>query len=382
LEVILKFGLIFELSVPRPFEQGIERQVYMNSLEQAKLADELGFDQVWAVEHHFMEEYSHCSAPDLFLTAVAMQTEKIRVCHGISVCVPEFNPVIRFAERAAVLDVLSNGRVEVGTGRSSTWTELGGFRVSPESTKLTWDEYLRIIPKMWTQERFSYEGPVLSMPERAILPKPVQKPHPPLWVAVTSPGTEIDAGERGLGSLGVSFVGLKAQEARISNYRRRIRSCTPVGEFVNEQVNTVNFLFCHEDPNYSLDTGGRLAACFSSSAAQIMDVKDTYPTAAYRSPGLLSSIRQDVAGPHEARKAPEGLAYGTPDDVKAVLRRWESIGVDRIVFMVNSLETIPQAEVLASMRLFAKEVMPEFADKPVTKVDAVEASVERAVIKV
>ena len=87
----MKFGIFYELSVPRPWTRESERTVYNNALEQVKLADELGFDQVWAVEHHFLEEYSHCSAPELFLTACAMVTHNIRVGHGIVICVPEFN---------------------------------------------------------------------------------------------------------------------------------------------------------------------------------------------------------------------------------------------------------------------------------------------------
>src|SRR5438067_7028876 len=243
----MEYGLFMELSVPRPWTPGSERQVYENALGQVRLADELGFDYVWAVEHHFLEEYSHCSAPDLFLTACAMQTKRIRVGHGIVACVPEYQSPIRVAERAAVLDILSGGRVELGTGRSATWTELGGFRANPDETKKTWDEFVHCLPKMWTQERFAYEGRVWSMPSRAIIPKPYQKPHPPMWVAVTSPGTEIDAADRGMGSLGLTFGGFAEQEGKVKEYRRRIKSCDPVGEFVNEQVSTVNFLYCHED---------------------------------------------------------------------------------------------------------------------------------------
>lgn len=357
----MKFGLAFELSVPRPFTGTIERDVYARSLEQARLADLLGFDQAWVVEHHFMEEYSHSSGPDLFLSAIAALTSRIHVCHGIVVCVPEINPVVRIAERAAVLDVISNGRMELGTGRSGTWTELGGFGVDPEETKKTWDEFVRVIPKMWTQERFSYDGPSFSMPERAILPKPVQKPHPPMWVAVTAPGTELDAADRGLGSYGVSFsASLGEQEKRIAGYRKRIQQCDPVGAFVNEQVNTVNFLFCHEDEAVALSTGQKLVTGFSSAAAQVLDIRDSYPTAAYRAPGLLSAIRQDAGAPTEGKKKPEGLCYGTPDQIEESLRRWESVGVDRVVFMVNYLEIVEQQAVLDSMRLFAQEVMPRF----------------------
>ena len=149
---------------------------------------------------------------------------------------PEYQSPIRVAERAAVLDILSGGRVELGTGRSATWTELGGFRANADDTKKTWDEFVRVIPKMWMQERFSWEGRAFSMPERAVLPKPVQRPHPPMWVAVTSPGTEIEAADRGLGSLGLSPGGFKESEQKVQNYRSRIENCEPVGAVVNERT--------------------------------------------------------------------------------------------------------------------------------------------------
>src|SRR3954469_7643475 len=160
----MKFGIFFEMSTPRPFTGGIERQVYDNALGQARLADELGFDTVWAVEHHFLEEYSHCSAPELFLTAGAASPQRIRVGHGAVVCVPKMNHPVRVAERAAVLDILSGGRLELGTARASTWTELGGFQVDPDTTKISWDEFVHVLPKLWTEERFAYEGATWSMP--------------------------------------------------------------------------------------------------------------------------------------------------------------------------------------------------------------------------
>src|SRR4029453_11352780 len=170
----MKFGIFFEMSTPRPFSSGVEAAVFHNALEQARVADELGFDWVWAVEHHFLEEYSHCSAPEVVLAAVAAQTERVRIGHGAVVCVPEVNHPIRVAERCAALDIVSGGRLEVGTARSSTWTELGGFNVDPDTTKKTWDEYVRVLPKMWTQERFAWDGVSFSMPERNVLRKPIQ----------------------------------------------------------------------------------------------------------------------------------------------------------------------------------------------------------------
>ena len=244
----MKFGLFYELSVPRPWTRESERTVYQNALEQVKLADELGFDQVWAVEHHFLEEYSHCPAPELFLTACAMITKKIRVGHGIVVCVPEFNHPIKIAERTAVLDILSGGRLEVGTGRSATWTELGGFRANPDTTKKSLGRVRALPAQDVDAGDLRLRGRVLvDAGADASCPKVYQRPHPPMWVAVTSPGTELDAADRGLGSLGLTFGQFAEQEKRIAEYRRRIRICEPVGAFVNDQVSTVNFLYCHED---------------------------------------------------------------------------------------------------------------------------------------
>jgi alkanesulfonate monooxygenase SsuD/methylene tetrahydromethanopterin reductase-like flavin-dependent oxidoreductase (luciferase family) len=357
----VKFGIFFEISVPRPFTPEIEKQVYDNCLEQVRVADEVGFDYVWAVEHHFLEEYSHCSAPELFLTACAMQTKRIRVGHGIVVCVPQFNHPVRAAERGAVLDILSGGRLDFGTGRSATWTELRGFEADPDETKKTWDEYVRVIPKMWTQERFGWQGRAFSMPERAVLPKPVQKPHPPMWVAVTSPGTELDAGERGLGALGLSFGGFAAQERSTAAYKQRIQNCDPVGEFVNDQVHAVNFLFCHEDRDYGAKTGLRLGGTFGYLNSQLFPAREAYPTPSYPTLGPLPQTRREESGPGDDSGIPEGLAIGDPDHIIECVKKWESAGVDGLNFLLNMAETVPHEEVLASLRLFAKEVMPKFA---------------------
>ena len=360
----MKFGLFYEISIPRPWTPETERTVYNNCLEQVKLADELGFDQVWAVEHHFLEEYSHCSAPELFLTACAVLTKRIQVGHGIVVCVPEFNHPIKIAERTATLDILSGGRLHVGTGRSATWTELGGFGANPDTTKKSWDEFVRCLPKMWMQETFSYQGEFWSMPERTILPKPYQKPHPPMWVAVTSPGTEIDAAERGLGSLGLSFAGFDEQEKKIKEYRRRIQSCEPVGAFVNEQVATTNFLFCHEDEKTGVEMGKKLGNTFNYLATQLISTREVFSSPSYQSLGLLPALRRAATGPDANEQQTEGMAYGDPARIIRAVKKWESLGVDCINFILNANEVVPQDQVMASLKLFAKEVMPVFAKKP------------------
>jgi len=358
----MQFGVMYELSVPRPFTNGIEQQVIEGALEQIRLADSLGFDTAWVVEHHFLEEYSHSSAPELFLTAAAMQTKQIRLGHGAVVCVPEMNHPIRVAERAAFLDILSGGRLELGTARSSTWTELGGFQADPDSTKSDWDEYVRVLPKMWAEEHFSWEGTAFSMPARAILPKPIQEPHPPLWVTVTSPGTELDAADRGIGCLGVAAASFAEQERRTKEYHRRIQLCDPVGA-VNDRVSTLNFLYCHEDLRTGAERGMQMMGNFSLLNSHLLFTREAYPTVAYPTLGNLApgkGRKTEKGSPGDAVRVPDGMCVGDPRQIIAAIKEWESIGVDQVNFMLNAAEILPQEQVLESLRLFAREVMPAF----------------------
>ena len=167
-------------------------------------------------------------------------------------------------------DDFSPGTVDCGTGRSSTWNELGGFNSVIDDTKRTWDEFCRVIPKMWTEERFSYNGTYFSMPERCVLPKPVQDPHPPLWVAVTAPGTEFDAADRGMGALILSIADIERNIPRIKEYRERIKRCQPVGAFVNDQVGATstrrsNFTFAPTGTNPN-----NTRTCSTQTTAQIV----------------------------------------------------------------------------------------------------------------
>ena len=367
----MKFGIFHELSVGKPWHAKSEHEVYHNALEQIVIADELGFDQTWAVEHHFLEEYSHCSAPEVFLAAAAARTKKIRIGQGISVVLPPFNHPIRAAERAAALDIISNGRLEFGTGRSATWTELGGFRCDPDLTKEMWDESVHAIPKMWTEETFSWDGKFFKTPPRKVLPKPVQKPHPPLWVAVSSPETAVQAAERGIGCLGVSIGSPKEYEKRVKDYRRTIKNCEPVGEFVNDQVNGVTFLYVDETDEQASVWGSKLAYSFAHLAAHLVGIGSVYPTPAYTAPGLLFAIRRGTEdrAPGGGGVIGEGMGVGSPQTVIKNLKMWQEIGVDRMVFIINTAEQIPQEKVLNSLRLFADHVMPAF-DKEAAPVPA------------
>src|SRR3954463_6500518 len=169
----------------KPWDENEEYNTYHEALDQIELADKVGFDYVWEVEHHFLTEYSHSSAPEVFFGAISQRTQRIRLGHGVVLLPHRYNHPVRVAERAAVLDILSNGRVELGTGRSITEQELGGFLIDPDETIGQWEESVRAIPQMWMKDKVSFDGKYLQMPERSVLPKPIQKPHPPLWHAAT-----------------------------------------------------------------------------------------------------------------------------------------------------------------------------------------------------
>jgi alkanesulfonate monooxygenase SsuD/methylene tetrahydromethanopterin reductase-like flavin-dependent oxidoreductase (luciferase family) len=353
----MKFGIFYEHSVQKPWTRQSELRAYEQAMEQIELADELGFDQVWEVEHHFLEEYSHSSAPEVFLAAASSRTKRIRLGHGIVLCLPQVNHPARIAERAATLDLVSNGRLDFGTGRAATWTELGAFGIDPDKTKEMWDEVIRALPKMWTEEEFEWNGKYFKMPPRNILPKPLQDPHPPMWVAVASPETAVQAAERGLGMLGVT-LGTPADYKRlVADYRRIIRHCDPVGKFVNNQVNAAGWLYCGEDDGESAMVGGRTAFTFFHHAAHLLGIGGLYPSHAYTALANATALLSDPSNILH-----EGFLVGTPENIIKSLRFWEAVGVDRIVCLINFDQMIPQEKVLASLERFAKYVMPEFAE--------------------
>ena len=169
----MKFGLMYEIQIPEPHYLGIERDRYREVMAQAELGDELGYDYFWAVEHHFQKEFSHCSAPEVLYGAISQRTKRIRIGHAVVLLPHRYNHPVRAAERAAVLDIVSDGRMDLGTGRSSTPAELGGFEIDPEETHPQWEEAISIIPRMWTEDPFSHEGRYFKIPPCSVIPKHV-----------------------------------------------------------------------------------------------------------------------------------------------------------------------------------------------------------------
>src|SRR5256886_6645330 len=238
----VKFGIFYEHQLPRPWDADAEHRLLKDALDQVELADKLGIDYVWEVEHHFLEEYSHSSAPEVFLAACSQRTQNIRLGHGIVQLPFNFNHTARVAERIATLDLISDGRVEFGTGESSSEAELGGFVVDRETKRAQWEEALDAVTRMFVEEPFAgYDGEFLKMPPRNVVPKPLQKPHPPLWVACSRRETIHLAATKGIGALSFSFIEPAEAKACVDDYYATIASdeCVPAGFAVNPNLAVV-----------------------------------------------------------------------------------------------------------------------------------------------
>lgn len=359
----MKFGLIYEICRPDA-EWATEEEIYWQALEQCVLAEEVGFDHVWAVEHHFLEGYSLSSAPEVFLTAVAQRTERIRIGHGVRLLPPPFNHPARSASSAAVLDIMSRGRLEFGVGRSITSQELGGFGIDPTRSRPMLDEVLPEIVKMWTNHIYpGHEGEHFSMPPRVVQPKPIQAPHPPLWMACTQPSSFEIAADFGVGALAFG-VGAPGQVAgSVERYRSRIGHPTrQAGLFVNDNIAAATMLFCAEDHRKAVEIGGVAALWYAANAAALYA-----PWAAAEVPGYeyYHQIIKDpeflatFSRPWEERLDDQYSLVGTPDKVAGGVAAYEEIGVDQVIGIVQ-VGRIPHEDICDSLRLFGKEVIPRF----------------------
>ena len=242
----MKLSVFTELQIPRPWEPGIELKTFQQGLEQVELADKLGFHAAWCVEHHFLEEYAHCSSPEVFLAACSGRTKNIRLGHGVMLLPPGFNPTARCAERIATLDLVSNGRVEFGTGESSSEMELGGFGVPRAEKRAMWLESLEAVCRMMAEEPFQgHQGKYLNMPVRNVVPKPVQKPHPPLWVACSRRETIHLAAQLGIGALTFAFVSPEESNKWVNDYYQTLENeCEPIGLAINPSIALTTMMMC------------------------------------------------------------------------------------------------------------------------------------------
>ena len=372
----MKFGIFYEHQLPRPWGDDDEHRLLKNALDQIELADTLGIDYVWEVEHHFLEEYSHSSAPEVFLGAASQRTKRIRLGHGIVQLPLNFNHTARVAERIATLDLISDGRAEFGTGEASSESELGGFLVSRETKRAEWEEALDAVTRMFVETPFAgYDGRFLKMPPRNVVPKPLQKPHPPLWVACSRRETIHLAATKGIGALSFSFVEPSAAKQFVDDYYATIASdqCVPGGFSVNANVAVVTPMMCHQNEATAIERGLDGGHFFGYSLAH-------YYVFGRHTPGRTViwdefQKRRAEFGFSREVAAKEGVvlatklfeealgsmrgAIGTPAQLRAYLKEYEAAGVDQVIF-VSQAGRNRHEHICESLELFAKEVMPEF----------------------
>ncbi|MGX1199543.1 LLM class flavin-dependent oxidoreductase [Parvibaculum sp. MBR-TMA-1.3b-4.2] len=350
----MKFGIFYEHQLPRPWGEGDEQRLIQEALDQVELADKLGIDYAWEVEHHFLEEYSHSSAPEVFLAACSQRTKNIRLGHGIVLMPPKYNHPARVAERIGMLDLVSNGRVEWGTGESSSIMELGGFGIDPSEKRDMWREGVEQCANMMAMDPYpGFDGKYFSMPCRNVVPKPVQRPHPPIWVACSNRETIKLAARLGIGALTFAFVDTEEAKKWVDDYYRIFKEeCVPIGHTVNPNIAMVTGFSVHEDEEEAKRRGMDGFRFFSYGLGHHYIFGEHKPG------------RTDIWANFEAARAniPEEGAnrgIGTPDQVREHLKGFRDAGVDQVIFIQQGGKNRHQ-HICEAMELFAEKVMPEF----------------------
>jgi len=359
----MKFGVFYELQLPKPWDAGSEHRLIHEALAQVELADRLGYDYAWCVEHHFLEEYSHCSSPEVFLAAAAARTRRIRLGHGIRQVIPNYNHPARTAEGLGMLDIVSNGRLEFGIGEGATRLELGGFAIPAKEKRALALEAAREIADMMVMEPYpGFEGTSFSMPCRNVLPKPVQKPHPPMWMACTNRDTIRVAARNGVGALAFAFVDPDEARTWSSIYYDTIRSeeCVPVGHAVNANIAMVSAFSVHADRAEAIRRGQE-GFDFFYYAINALVAEDATPGRSH----LWESFQQ-LRGSRTAdlvasamEPSFRGSGIGTPEDMRGHLRGFEEAGVDQVIFLQQAGHN-RHDHICESLELFAAEILGEF----------------------
>jgi alkanesulfonate monooxygenase SsuD/methylene tetrahydromethanopterin reductase-like flavin-dependent oxidoreductase (luciferase family) len=396
----MRFGIFYEHQLPRPWSPDDEHQLLTDALEQVELADRAGVDYVWEVEHHFLEEYSHSSAPEVFLAAASQRTRQIRLGHGIVQAPPAVNHPARIAERIATLDLISGGRVEFGTGEASSASELGGFGVPRDAKRAQWEEALDVVTRMFTETPFvGWEGTYVRMPPRNVVPKPLQKPHPPLWVACSRRDTIHLAARSGIGALSFSFAEPENARRWVSEYYQLLGSeeCVPRGFAVNPNVAVVLPMMVHPDEETAIERGIDGAHFFGYSLAHfyasthVVGAADVWRDfmqnrAAH---GFAREIVRAERAPLAVRLLEAGMgslrgAIGTPAQVTELIQRYADAGVDQVIFVMQAGRNRHE-HICESLDLFGREILPRFAEgraeAEAAKADRLAAVVDKALAR-
>lgn len=362
----MKIDLLYELEMPKPWHERSEYETYWNAIREIELADRMGFNTVWCVEHHGTPEFAHSSAPEVFLSAVAQRTQNIRIGHGVVLLPHKFNHPIRVAERIGALDILSNGRVEFGTGRSGAY-EQGKFGIDPAESRPMWEESLHIIPRLMMEEEVAFEGQYVSFPATNVRPKPLQKPYPPMWLACTSPVSWENAGKFGLGALGLTILtSVQEFSGYIETYREAQKAMTPAGPVINRQVGAFTIVHCAKDDTTAVANGGGDAAVWylGHILKRLLSIE-----LQSNSPSESSPYRQFLNKYPVLQRAEQGglrmdefdeqdmIIVGGPDKCIEKIRRYEAAGVDHLLCLMQA-GRIRHEDIMESIELFGRHIIP------------------------
>ncbi|MYC30399.1 MAG: LLM class flavin-dependent oxidoreductase [Chloroflexi bacterium] len=387
----MQFGLLFECQ--RPY-QGTEidwNSLYKETIAQCELADQVGFDNVWFVEHHFLTGFSGSPAQDAMFGALSRVTKNIRIGYGV--CILPYHHPVRVAERVALVDQLTDGRVEFGTGRSNAYEQMG-LGVDPRNTRSLWEESITMLPQIWQSDEFEWEGEHWQVPRRRVLPKPVQQPHPRMYLACTQADSFRLAAEKGLGVLSSASYATSVLAEQVKIYREALKNVNPVGAFATEFWGNNVHAYCGTDNDEARELAALSIKTFFGpdkpyiagrigAYEELLEAWGGVPDhlqadfgrwlrqsdEAHRQQAEESGISLD-AGPGAARAAIAQLdantladrgviIAGDPDSCATAVQMYEDIGVDQVM-MIMQTETIPHEKVMSSIELFGKEVIPRF----------------------
>jgi alkanesulfonate monooxygenase SsuD/methylene tetrahydromethanopterin reductase-like flavin-dependent oxidoreductase (luciferase family) len=371
----MQFSMIFEAQLNHPTPER-ERQCILDCVSQAVLGEQVGFDRIWAVEHHALRWYAHMSAPEIFLTYVAAKTSTIRIGHGV-VCMPfQYNHPVRVAERAAMLDILSGGRLDLGAGRGATAQEMSLFGVEADRTPAEVEEALRIIAHVWREDTFEWHG-LLDIDPHPVLPQPVQKPHPPLFMASTKQNSLELAAEYGVGPLVFGFAGVD-EVAHLNEVYRNAIARRDGSRFVSTEVNDHFAVLCPtivlSDPEEALRIGARGQRFFAESITHwygagpppVQDTLDDDNVKAIRADAEAVVARLHEANipvnPNTVATYNVNHAYGDEAGAIAYVEHLEAAGAKEIMCLIQ-MGTVPHEVCLETIQRWGDTIIPYFRDK-------------------
>ncbi|MHB8511592.1 MAG: LLM class flavin-dependent oxidoreductase [Actinomycetota bacterium] len=364
----MKLDLLYEVDVPKPWgkphpygQREAEQKAYAEALEQIRMADDLGFNTVWCVEHHFREGRSHSPASEVLIGALSQATRNLRLGFGVTLMPFNFIHPARVAEKVATADILSGGRVEWGTGRSTPMEQIA-FGVDREHSRDQWEEAIRIVVGMWESEYFEYHSPTFDFPRRMVTPKPVQDPHPPVWMAATSKGSSAVAGSFGLGLLSFAIMQpLETMAAHIRDYRAAQQNAKLLTRVRNNRVAAYTLVHCADTFQQCVDNGIWDSVWWWYKNLAEFTLEWEFPHFSQQERDqIFPLLRKHAEGDLDVKVFHEAdmIIVGDPDECFEKILRYESLGVEQLICYVQ-FGTLPHRSIMRTIELLGTQVIPE-----------------------